>query len=82
MNARRRAERRDIVTAMIERLRQMQPSFSEDLAHQLEMQIRRDEGGREHYVYAAPKITTQKREQVCALMDMGVSRRTAYRKAG
>lgn len=82
MNARRRAERRDIVTAMIERLRQMQPSFSEDLANQLEMQIRREQGGREHYVYAAPKITDQKRDQAQALMDMGVPRATAYRKAG
>lgn len=82
MNARRRRERRDIVTAMIERLRQMQPSFSEDLAHQLEMQIRQEEGGREHYVYGPPKITDQKRDQAHALMDMGVPRATAYRKAG
>ena len=82
MNAQRKRERRDIVTAMIERLRQMEPTFSEDMAHQLEMQIRRDEGGREHYVYAAPKITEHKRDQAHALMDMGVPRATAYRKAG
>lgn len=82
MNARRRRERRDIVTAMIERLRQMQPSFSEDLANQLEMQIRREQGGREHYVYVPPRITDQKRHQAHALMDMGVPRATAYRKAG
>jgi hypothetical protein len=46
------------------------------------LQIRQEEGGREHYVYAAPKITDQKRDQAHVLMDMGVPRATAYRKAG
>jgi hypothetical protein len=83
MNAtRRNRERSDVVTSMINRLKEKLPYVREDVFEEIEREARTEHGGRDCYVYAPPKISEQKREQVDALIGYGVPRRTAYRKAG
>ena len=83
MNATRRSrERRDVVASMIKRMREKLPYVKEDVFEEIEKEARSEHGGRDCYIYAPPKITDEKRSQVDALIDHGVPRRTAYRKAG
>jgi hypothetical protein len=83
MNAtRRNRERSDVVTSMINRLKEKLPYVREDVFEEIEKEARTEHGGRDCYVYAPPKISEQKRDQVEALIGYGVPRRTAYRKAG
>jgi hypothetical protein len=83
MNAtRRNRERSDVVTSMIKRLKEKLPYVREDVFEEIEKEARSEHGGRDCYVYAPPKMSEQKREQVEALIGYGVPRRTAYRKAG
>lgn len=41
----------DLLDRMIERLRQIEPTFSESMAVELEMQLRHEFGGEKHWVY-------------------------------
>jgi len=84
----------DIVIAILECVRRMEPSFTEEMAVQVELQVRRDWGGEEAYIAKTPSTrqpTPENREKVAqqylsdpaAPHDIarknGMSRRTMYR---
>lgn len=81
------AERRDILSRILERLREMQPSISEEMAVQLELQIRHEYAGEE--VYIQKKTSETRRRRIKRMFDgrnveevaveVGVSRRSVYR---
>lgn len=52
---------RDILKRIIERLREMEPSFSEDVAVQIEQQIRQEYAGERVYI---PKHDPDRREKL------------------
>lgn len=80
----------DIVHRFMELLSQHQPSFSEEIAFQIERQIRHEYGGEETYIAKTPSEIKKRKEKalqavkngdkpVDAADRNGISRRTMYR---
>lgn len=80
-------QRRDILSRILERIREMQPSLSEDMAVEIEKQIRHEYSGSEVYIQKnAPAARRQKLKRMFhgdnideVAESLGVSRRTIYR---
>lgn len=82
-----RARRADLVTRMLDRLRQLQPGITEASACELERQLRTEFGGCEAYVGKKPKAGMDKVRAMAPGRDIadiaqaaGVSPRTIYRR--
>ena len=81
------AERRDILSRILERVREMQPTITEELAIKIEEQIRHEYEGEQVYIQKKSHITrTQKIKRMFTgnnvqdvMLECGVSRRTVYR---
>lgn len=77
---------RDILKRILERLREMEPSFTEEVAFQIEQQIRREYAGERIYI---PKRDPERRDKLLKRFnghnldavagEIGVHRVTAYR---
>lgn len=81
MTARHRnTARRDVVSAMIERLRETQPAVGADALIEIENQIRAEFGGRREYVYRPPRRDESQRAATRELIAFGVPVSTAFRK--
>lgn len=83
------SESRDFVKFVLELVRDMQPSFTEDQALQIEQQIRHDWGGERPFIAKhAPRLRACRekvREQIGTkpdaeiIIEHGISRATLYR---
>ena len=84
----------DIVLAILDCVRRMGPSYTEDMAIQVELQVRRDWGGEEAYIAKTPSLrqpTAENREKIAQkymtdpdspkviARKNGMSRATMYR---
>lgn len=77
----------DILSRILERIREMQPSLTEDMALEIEKQIRQEYSGSEVYIQKnAPAARVQKLKRMFhgdnvdeVAESLGVSRRTIYR---
>lgn len=83
----RRARRADLLTRMLERIRELQPTFSDDLACELERQLRSEFGGAEEYIGKKPRAVPVRARALLAAGDRsgaaaaaGLSLPTLYRR--
>jgi Mor family transcriptional regulator len=84
-------ERDDLLTRLIHRLLELQPSLSEDIAVSLEYQLRGEFAGEEARIYKTPlrkkmeediKRRFNGRNALALAHEYGISRATVYRIAG
>jgi transcriptional regulator of acetoin/glycerol metabolism len=76
--------KQDLLTRMVQRLQEMQPGFSNELALQIEQQLRNEFGGSREYIprrrLQLPEITPGSGGIARMARTLGVHRSTLYRR--